>query len=102
MPRVSCGIPAQRHHVGVERHHRRRSAIGREHLRRPRDQSRSPSKRLLSSIDQGHAAVDQVAQLGERQHPVGGGLERDAPERRRGQRGERVRCPSVRRPSASS
>ena len=72
---------AQRQHlIGVKRHAHRRSGIGREHFGHPPDEFAVAIEVAFDLDHQRYAAIDQLAEIAKRHHPLGGILELDRPE----------------------
>ena len=67
--------PQRFDHGGVERHHRHRPAIARQHLGDAPHQPQVAVEMALELEHQRGAAGDQIAQFAERHHAVGGRLE---------------------------
>ena len=78
MPRVSAGRDlAQRRDLGrIERHRGDRPAIAGQHVDGAGDQPAVAVEAALELDHERHAAGHQIAQFAERDHAVGGGLER--------------------------
>src|SRR5262249_25827044 len=85
-----CRPSQPRHHIRIERHGGNRAGISGEHRDGAGDEARVAFEPALELEHEGGARADQVAQIAERHHAVGGGAKRDLFELGRAQGGERA------------